>query len=112
MSFDKYESSDPAAVAPESPPSIQAGPIRLPLPGSLPPLAPKIDYEALRKGSMAEVDEETHNINLPFGALPPGFPRAPPPDPHVLAPGLKAWNVEIPGPAGRLPMRIYMPENR
>ena len=112
MNAYEYKSSDPAAVTPKSPPYIQAGPIRLPVPGALPPLANKIDYEALRQRRMAEVDEETHHINLPFGTLPAGFTPAPPADPHVLAPGLKAWNVEVPGPAGPLPMRIYMPENR
>jgi len=112
MSLDKYESSDPAAVAPDSPPFFEVGPVKLPVPGSLPPLESRIDYEALRQRRMAEVDEETHHINLPFGTLPPGFVAAPPPDPHVLATGLKAWNVEIPGPAGPLPMRIYMPEHR
>src|SRR5580692_4074360 len=112
MSSDNYESSDPAAVAPESPPFIQAGAIRLPVPGSLLPLRPKIDYEALRLRRMAEVDEETHHINLPFGTLPPGVTPAPPPNPHILAPGLRAWNVEVPCPAGLLPMRIYMPEKR
>lgn len=112
MSLDAYESSDPSAVTPESPPSFQSGPVRLPLPGALPPLTAKVDYEALRLRRMAEVDEETHHINLPFGQLPPGFEHAPPPDPHVLAPGLKAWNVEVPCPAGPLPMRIIMPERR
>jgi acetyl esterase len=108
MSLDHYESSDPAAVAPDSPPSIP-GPVRLPAPGSLPPLATKIDYEALRQKRMAEVDEETRLINHPFGPPPPGIVPAPPADPQVLAPGLKAWNVEVPGPAGPLQMRIYMP---
>jgi acetyl esterase len=108
MSWNTYESSDPAAVAPESPPSIP-GPVRVPVPGSLPPLATKIDYEALRQRRMAEVDEETRLINQPFGSLPVEMMR-PPPDPHVLAPGLKAWNVQVPGPAGNLPMRIIMPE--
>jgi len=112
MSLDEYESSDPAAVTPESPPFFQAGPIRMPLPGSLPPLKTKIDYEALRQRRMAEVDEETHHINLPFGMLPPGAVPAPPRDPQVLAPGLKAWNVDVPCPGGPLPMRIYMPEQR
>jgi acetyl esterase len=111
MSADRYESSDPAAVKPESPPAIQSGPVRIPVPGSLPPLAPKIDYEALRQRRMAEVDEETRLINQPFGSLPADI-LAPPPDAGVLAPGLKAWNVEVPGPAGALPMRIYMPEHR
>lgn len=111
MTLDEYESSDPAAVAPESPPSIP-GPVPIPVPGSLPPLASKIDYEALRQKRMAEVDEETRHINLPFGTLPPGVAFAPPPDPNVLAAGLKAWNVEVPGPAGPLPMRIYMPEDQ
>lgn len=110
MSWDTYESSDPAAVAPESPPSIP-GPVTIPVPGSLPSLVTKIDYEALRQRRMAEVDEETRLINQPFGSLPPDDVRAPP-DPHVLAPGLKAWNVEVPGPAGNLPMRIYMPAQR
>jgi acetyl esterase len=107
-----FESSDPAAVKPDSPPSIQSGPVRIPVPGSLPPLAPKVDYEALRQRRMAEVDEETRLINLPFGTLPPGVVPAPRPAPNVLAPGIKAWNVEVPGPAGTLRMRIYMPERR
>jgi acetyl esterase len=112
MSHDSYESSDPAAVAPESPPSIQVGPMKMPVPGSLPPLKSKVDYEALRQKRMTEVDDETHHINLPFGQLPPGATPAPPHDPQVLAPGLKAWNVEIPGPARPLNARIYMPEER
>jgi acetyl esterase len=61
---------------------------------------------------MAEVDEETRLINLPIGAPAQGFVPAPPPDPQVLAPGLKAWNVEAPGPAGPLRIRLYMPEKR
>ena len=111
MSVDKYESSDPSAVTPESPPSIP-GPVRMPIPGSLPPLSTKVDYEALRLKRMAEVDEETRLINHPFGPPPPGLVPAPRPDPHVLAPGLNALNIEVPGPAGPLQMRIYMPEQR
>ena len=88
------------------------GPMKMPIPGSLPPLKSKIDYEALRQKRMAEVDKETHHINLPFGMVPPGVTPAPPRDPQVLAPGLKAWNVEIPGPARTLQARIYMPEKR
>lgn len=106
-----WESADPSAVTPESPPAIEFGPHdRLPVPGSLPPLKSKIDYEALRQQRMAQVDEETRLINLPFGQY--DFVPAPRPDPGVLAPGIKAWNIEIPGPAGPLPMRIYMPERR
>lgn len=112
MSLDEYESSDPAKVAPESPPSIGGGRIRMPMPGALPPLVTKIDYEALRQRRMAEVDEETRLINQPFGPPPSGVVPAPRPDPHVLGPGLKAWNVEFPGPAGPLRMRIVMPEKR
>jgi acetyl esterase len=112
MKVNHYESSDPAAVAPESPPFVQMGAMKMPIPGSLPPLASKVDYEALRQKRMAEVDEETHHINLPFGTLPPGATPAPPRDPQVLAPGLKAWNVEIPGPGRPLTARIYMPEDR
>jgi acetyl esterase len=108
MSSDHYESSDPAAVTPDAPPFFQMGAMKAPLPGSLPPLASKIDYEALRQKRMAEVDEETRWINQPFGVFPEG--AAPPPPPHVLAPGLKAWNVEIPGPARPLQARIIMPE--
>lgn len=108
--FETWESADPAAVTPESPPAIELGPRdRLPVPGSLPPLAPKIDYEALRQRRLAEVDEETRLINLPLGQY--DFEPAPPPDPGVLAPGIKAWNIEVPGPGGPMPMRIYMPEN-
>ncbi len=106
-----YESADPSAVTPESPPAIEVGRHRTPLPGSLPPLQPKVDYETLRQRRLAEVDEETRLINLPYGAPPPDLIPAPLPDPQVLAPGLKAWNVEIPGPAGPLTMRIYRPEH-
>ncbi|KRB86745.1 hypothetical protein ASE00_08695 [Sphingomonas sp. Root710] len=60
---------------------------------------------------MKEVDEETRLINAPFGSM-PEFDPAPLPDPGVLAPGLKAWTLNVPGPAGALPMRIYMPEDR
>lgn len=109
MDSDAWDSADPLAVAPESPPAMELGSLgRLPLPGSLPPLESKIDYEALRQQRMAEVDEETRLINMPFGKH--DFVPAPLPDPAVLAPGIKAWNVEVPGPAGPLPMRIYMPE--
>lgn len=111
MTAYQYESADPAAVLPESPPCIP-GPVPIPVPGSLPPLQTKLDYEALRLRRMAEVDEETMLINLPFGQLPEGIVPAPLPDPHVLAPGLKAWNIDVPCPAGTLPMRIYMPEQR
>ena len=111
MSSSMWESADPAAVTPESPPAIQIGPRdRLPMPGSLPPLQPKIDYEALRQRRMAEVDEETRLINLPFGQY--DFEPAPRPDPGVLAPGVKAWNIQVPCPAGPLPMRVYMPERQ
>ncbi|MFV0644072.1 MAG: alpha/beta hydrolase [Sphingomonadaceae bacterium] len=110
MSSSVWESSDPVAVVPDSPPAIEWGPVdRLPVPGSLPPLEPSIDYEALRQQRMAEVDEETRLINLPFGQY--DFEPAPRPDPTVLAPGIKAWNIEVPCPAGPLPMRIYMPES-
>ena len=109
MSVNAWESANPSAVVPESPPAIELGPRdRLPVPGSLPPLTSKIDYEALRQRRMAEVDEETRLINLPFGSY--DFAPAAPPDPGVLAPGIKAWNIEVPCPAGSLPMRIYMPE--
>jgi acetyl esterase len=109
MNSSRWESADPAAVAPDSPPSIDFGPgNKMPVPGSLPPLKSKIDYEALRQRRMAEVDEETRLINLPFGKY--DFTPAPRPDPGVLAPGIKARNIEIPGPAGPMRMRIYMPE--
>ena len=111
MHSSNWESADPSAVTPENPPAIEFGPgDRLPVPGSLPPLEPKIDYEALRQKRMAEVDEETRIINQPFGQY--DFEPAPGPDPAVLAPGIEAWNVEIPGPAGPLPMRIYMPKEK
>lgn len=105
-----WESADPSSVTPDSPPAIEFGPgDKLPVPGSLPPLTSKIDYEALRQQRMAQVDEETRLINLPFGQY--DFEPAPRPDPGVLAPGIKAWNVEVPCPGGNLPMRIYMPEH-
>lgn len=104
-----WESADPSAVTPDSPPAMDLGHLgRMPQPGSLPPLKSKIDYEALRQQRMAEVDEETRLINLPFGKY--DFVPAPRPDPSVLAPGITARNIEIPGPAGPLRMRIYMPE--
>lgn len=108
MSSEVWESADPAAVTPEAPPAIEIGPNdRLPVPGSLPPLASRIDYEALRQKRMAEVDEETRIINQPFGQY--DFVPAPRPDPGVLAPGITARNIEIPGPAGPMRMRLYMP---
>lgn len=111
MSSKIWESADPSVVSPESPPAIEMGALgRLPVPGSLPPLTPKTDYEALRQKRMAEVDEETRLINLPFGHY--DFTPAPPPAPDVLAPGIEAWNIEVPGPAGPLPMRIYMPVDK
>ena len=63
MSSYTFESSDPSAVTPDSPPAIEAGPVRIPVPGSLPPLTSKVDYETLRQRRMAEVDEETRLIN-------------------------------------------------
>ncbi|HRE43673.1 MAG TPA: alpha/beta hydrolase [Terricaulis sp.] len=90
-------------------PAAQLGPWKLPLPGALPPLENKVDYEALRQKRMAEVDEETRLINLPFPQQPQG---APPPPMHELAPDLEARNVEVPGPAGPLQMRLYMPKQR
>ena len=93
MSSNAWESADPSAVVPESPPAVEFGPRdRLPLPGSLPELKSKIDYEALRQSRMAEVNEETRLINLPFGQY--DFVPAALPDPGVLAPGIKAWNID------------------
>jgi acetyl esterase len=110
MNATQWESADPAAVTPDTPPFFQMGSYgRMPLPGSLPPLESKIDYEALRQARLAEVDEETRIINLPFGQY--DFEPAPLPDPSVLAPGIKARNLEIPGPAGPLSMRLYTPED-
>lgn len=103
-----WESADPAAVTPDTPPAIEFGAWRMPIPGALPPLAPKVDYEALRRRRMAEVDEETRLINLPFAEQP--APPLTPLDPEAMAPGIKAWNVEIPGPAGPMTMRFYIPE--
>lgn len=109
MSSDVWESADPSAVVPDSPPAIDLGPMgRVPVPGSLPPLECGIDYETLRQQRLAEVDEETRLINLPFGHY--DFQPAPPPNPFVLAPGITARNIEVPGPAGPMRMRIYMPE--
>lgn len=93
----------------ETLPAAQWGPWKLPIPGVQPPLANKVDYEALRQKRMAEVDEETRLINLPFAQQPR---EAPPPPMHVLAPELEARNVEIPGPDGPLQMRLYFPRDR
>jgi len=81
--------------------------MRIPMPGSQPPLKAAVDYEQLRLQRMAEVDEETRYINLPLTERPPPEHM---PDPNVLAPGIKAFNIVIPGPAGKIPMRIYMPD--
>jgi acetyl esterase len=96
----------PPAPAPSAPPGAPPR-MRIPMPGSQPPLKAAVDYEQLRQQRMAEVDEETRYINLPLTERPPPEHM---PDPNVLAPGIKAFNIEVPGPSGKIPMRIYMPE--
>ncbi|MDP3737512.1 MAG: alpha/beta hydrolase [Hyphomonadaceae bacterium] len=94
-----------APVYPDPPPAAP-GPIRIPVPGSVAPLKNKTDYEALRQKRIAEVDDETRYIN--FRDIPPPS-RAPMPE-GGLAPGVKAYNVDVDGADGKFPMRIYMPD--
>jgi acetyl esterase len=94
--------ANPPRPAPGLPPNL-----RVPARDSLPPLKWKVDYEQLRQQRLAAVDEETRYINLPLDRRPRPEVMA---DPNVLSPGIKAFNIDIPGPAGKIPMRIYMPE--
>lgn len=101
-----------AQPATPPPPAIATafGPFRIPARNSQAPLKPRIDYEALRQKRMAEVDEETRLICQPMDQPPTGFTPAPRPNPNVMAPGFRAFNLDVPGPAGTIPMRIWMPE--
>lgn len=92
--------SEPAAASEPMPR------LRLPTRDSMPPLQPRTDYEMLRVRRLAEVDEELRHVNLPFDRRDHGVSR----DPNILAEGIVAHNFEIPGPAGPMGMRIFMPE--
>ena len=96
----------PGGSFPAVPPSTP-GPIKIPIPGTVAPLKPRVDYEALRQKRIAEVDDETRYIN---------FPDIPPPSraqPNLgLVPGVTARTIEIDGPTGKMGMRIYMPEKK
>lgn len=112
MSVREWESADPQNVAPDSPPYQNFGRVMMPEFGALPELAPKVDYEALRQQRMAEADEEIRLINQPHGPFTPELLNVPWPDPNVLDPSLEARNIEIPGPAGPLNMRLYTPKEQ
>jgi acetyl esterase len=84
----------------------------------LPGIPTAIDYNALRAKRMAEVDPEMRAIYDKAAATPSirqigiagirKFFRAP--QSGVLPPGVTARNIEIPGPAGPIPTRVWMPE--
>ena len=112
MSTREWESADPRNVAPDAPPYMNFGRVKMPEFDSLPDLAPKVDYEALRQQRMAEVDDETRLINQPHGPMTPELMSVPWPDPNVLDPSLEARNIEFPGPGGPLRMRFYTPKDQ
>ena len=102
----------PAALAqgepkPGAPKALGSGPLRVPAPGSLPPLTTTTDYEALRLKRFAEADDETRAINTRADRR--SRPKVSV-NPSVLASGVKASNIVIPGPTGQMRMRVYMPE--
>lgn len=101
------QAAPPATTYPEIPPAAP-GPIRRPVVGTVPPLKSKTDYEALRQKRIAQIDDETKYIN--FRDIEPPSRKRQSRLMGVPA-GIKAWNVDVPGPAGNIPMRIYMPEN-
>lgn len=77
------------------------------------------DYEALRAQRMTEVDPEMRAIYEDLAARPSireiGIDAiresGKRPENAVIPPGVTARNIEIPGPAGPIPTRVWMPEN-
>lgn len=86
--------------------------------GAIPPLPWVTDYAALRRERMGALDPEMRAIYAAALAAPPlrqlGIPsfrnRKPSPESNVLAKGVTARTIHIPGPAGDIPTRVYMPE--
>lgn len=89
-----------------------------PSPGDIPPLKSVTDYASLRRQRMAALDPEMKAVYDAALAAPPlrqlGVAairargrRQPPPQ---LAKGVTAYNINIPGPAGDIPTRVFMPE--
>ncbi|WP_082469321.1 alpha/beta hydrolase [Sciscionella sediminilitoris] len=76
------------------------------------------DYEALRKQRMTEVDPQMRQIYDQAAAAPPirqtgieAMRKAEQrPENAVIPDGVTARNIEIPGPAGPIPTRVWMPE--
>lgn len=85
----------------------------------LPGIPVATDYAALRARRMTEVDAEMRTIYDTVAASPSirqiGIPTireaGKQPAAAVIPPGVVARNIEIPGPAGPIPTRIWMPEN-
>lgn len=77
------------------------------------------DYEALRLERLEQVDPEMRQIYEAAAAAPSlkeiGIEnirkRSQRPENAVIPPGVTAHNIEIPGPAGPIPTRVWMPEN-
>jgi len=77
------------------------------------------DYEALRAQRMTEVDPEMRAIYEDLAARPSireiGIDAiresGKQPENAVIPPGVTAHNIEIPGPAGPIPTRVWMPED-
>jgi acetyl esterase len=88
------------------------------LPLNLPGIPLAEDYEALRAQRMAEVEPEMRAIYDQVAAEPPlrqlGIDAiraaGKRPENAIIPPGVTARNIEIPGPAGPIPARIWMPE--
>lgn len=99
-------------ATPASPTAGAAGP------DGVPPLKWTTDYAALRRERMEQADDEMRAIYEAALAAPPlrmlGVEairaRGDTPAHRTLAPGVRAHNIMIPGPAGDIPARVYMPE--
>ena len=116
------------ASAAEAPPSSSAGsvepgnrcPTEAPWPGNrlaTMGLPFKTDYAALRERRMAEVSEElrdmyqfwsSHSIRQAGVERVRAMTRSP--ASAVLDPRVEAYNIEIPGPAGPIPTRVFRPK--
>ncbi|MEC3993753.1 alpha/beta hydrolase [Actinacidiphila sp. DG2A-62] len=102
------------ASAPAATPAASGDESLLCLPGI--PVA--VDYDALRTQRMTEVDPEMRAIYDQVAAGPSireiGIDAirksGQTPANAVVPPGVTARNIEIPGPAGPIPTRIWMPE--
>lgn len=87
-------------------------------PDGVPPLKLTTDYAALRRERLAQLDPEMRAVYDAAAAAPPlrqvGLARmrggrSPRPD-TGLPKGVTAYDIKIPGPAGDIPTRVYMPE--